>query len=101
MRAGTATEAVIISLNPGCRASKKGDRLLTLNGTSMSAAIATGVVALALEAHNQNGFHRQRAITPNLMKALVEFSAIRLAHADALSQGTGEVNAAGSSRTAN
>src|SRR5256885_16186748 len=61
----------------------------------MSAAVSTGVVALVLQAHNQNGFHRQKAITPNLMKAIVEFSAIPLADTDVLSQGTGEINAAG------
>jgi len=54
-----------------------GDRLLMLNGTSMSAAVSTGVIALVLQAHEQNGFHKQKAMTPNLMKAIVEFSAIR------------------------
>jgi serine protease AprX len=74
---------------------RKGDQLLVLNGTSMGTAVTTGVVALVLQAHNQNGFHRQRPITPNLMKALLEYSAIAIADTDALTQGTGEINAAG------
>src|SRR5258706_16394189 len=61
----------------------------------MSAAVTTGVVALVLQAHNQSGLHRQKALTPNLVKALLDYSAIRVADADYLTQGAGEVNAAG------
>ena len=74
---------------------KKGDQLLVLSGTSMGTGVASGVVALILQAHNQNGFHKQRAITPNFMKALLQYSAIPLVNTDRLTQGTGEINAAG------
>src|SRR5258706_11740624 len=61
----------------------------------MSAAVTTGVVALVLQAHNQSGLDRQKALTPNLVKALLDYSAIRVADADYLTQGAGEINAAG------
>jgi serine protease AprX len=80
----------------GSRAvSHNGQPLLVLSGTSMSAAVTTGVVALMLQAHNQSGFHRQAPLTANLAKALLEYSAIPVAGADVLSQGAGEINAAG------
>src|SRR5207342_3516474 len=40
--------------------STNGQPLLVLSGSSMSAAVTTGVVALVLQAHNQSGFHRQK-----------------------------------------
>ena len=47
-----------------------------LSGTSMGAGVATGVVALVVDAHNRNGFHRQKPLTANLVKAILEYSAI-------------------------
>jgi serine protease AprX len=75
--------------------SNNGQELLKLSGSSMSAAVATGVVALVLQKHNQNGFHRQRPLTANLVKGMLQYSAIPLAGADRLTQGAGEINAAG------
>jgi serine protease AprX len=75
--------------------SQNGQALLRLSGTSMAAGVTSGVVALVLQAHNQNGFHRQIVLTPNLVKAILQFSAIPLAGADYLTQGAGEINAAG------
>jgi serine protease AprX len=72
-----------------------GQPLLVLSGSSMATAVTTGVAALVVQAHNQNGFHRQKPLTPNLVKAILQFSAIPIAGADYLTQGTGEINAAG------
>jgi len=72
-----------------------GQPLLRLSGSSMAAAVATGVVALVIEAHNQDGFHRQKPLTPNIVKAILEYSALPVGDADYLTQGAGEINAAG------
>jgi len=74
---------------------KNGADFLSLSGTSMAAAVTTGVVALIVDAHNKNGFHRQRPVTANLVKGMLEFSAIPVSDADLFSQGTGEINAGG------
>ena len=72
-----------------------GQPLLMLSGSSMATAVTSGVVALVLQAHNQNGFHRQPPLTANLVKAILQFTAIRIPGADYLTQGGGEINAAG------
>jgi serine protease AprX len=72
-----------------------GQDLLRLSGTSMAAAVTTGVVALVMQQHNQNGLKRQKPLTPNLVKAMLQFSAIPVAGADYLTQGAGQINAAG------
>jgi serine protease AprX len=74
---------------------KNGMPLLSLSGSSMAAAVTSGVVALVLQAHNQAGYHRQEPLTANLVKGILEYSAIKVAHADVLTQGAGEINAAG------
>src|SRR5262249_52513665 len=74
---------------------KTGQPLLELSGSSMAAAVTSGVVALILEAHGQNGFNRQNALTPNLVKGILEYSAIDIEGADFLTEGAGEINAAG------
>jgi serine protease AprX len=74
---------------------RNGQALLELSGTSMSAGVTTGVVALILDAHNKSGFHRQKLLTPNQVKAMLQFSALRVPDADLLTQGAGEINAAG------
>jgi serine protease AprX len=69
-----------------------GVALLDLSGTSMAAAVATGVVALELDADpNQN----QYPLRANAVKAILEYTAVPIANVDALTQGTGQVNAAG------
>jgi serine protease AprX len=65
---------------------------LDLSGTSMAAAVTSGVVALVLEANERQG---GPALSPNAVKAILEFTAIPVAAADPLTQGTGGVNAAG------
>jgi serine protease AprX len=75
--------------------SATGQLLLELNGTSMATAVTSGVVALVLQQHNQNGLHRQKPLTPNLVKAILQFSAVPVEGAGYLTQGAGQINAAG------
>ncbi len=69
-----------------------GVKLIDLGGTSMSAAVATGVLALELDANT----HQSGApLTPNAAKAILEYTSTTVAGADYLTQGAGQVNAAG------
>ena len=66
---------------------------MTLSGTSMAAAVTTGVVAdIIAESRTANG---GRTPTPNAIKAILQFTAVPVANADTLSQGAGAINAAG------
>jgi serine protease AprX len=60
---------------------------LSLNGTSMSAPVVTGTVALMMQANP--------ALTPNQVKAILQFTALVYAGPDALTQGAGFLNAKG------
>jgi hypothetical protein len=63
---------------------------------SLAALLLTASFANAREAdHNQNGLHRQKSLTPNLVKAMLQYSAIPVAGANYLTQGAGGINAAG------
>ncbi len=66
---------------------------MALSGTSMAAAVATGVVADIIDAsrHASGG----DSPSPNLVKAILEFTAITLPNVDVLSQGAGSINASG------
>ncbi len=73
-----------------------GKTFLRLSGTSMAAGVTSGVVAMMQQAALENGSR----LTPNLAKAILQFSAIQLADDqgspyDVLTQGTGGVNADG------
>jgi serine protease AprX len=71
--------------------------LIALSGTSMAAAVATGVVALELDANA----HQARApLTPNAAKAILEYTAVKLPNTNVLVQGVGQLNAAGASQLA-
>ena len=91
----TTTNSYLYTTLPSLRGEKNGKPFLKLSGTSMAAAVTSGVVALVIQAHNQNGLHDRTPLSPNAMKALLEFSAIPVGGADYLTQGTGEINAAG------
>ena len=73
---------------------KNGASLLALSGTSMAAGVASGVVALVIDAHNHAGL-KGPALTANEVKAILQYSAISLPNVDHLTQGAGEINAAG------
>ena len=66
---------------------------MRLSGTSMAAGVTSGVVALML--------HANAGLTPNTVKAVLEFTSIRVLddsgkQFDALAQGAGQIQAAGS-----
>ena len=60
----------------------------------MAAGVASGVVALVLEANRHGG---APPLTPNAVKAILQYTATSLTtnNPDALTQGAGEINAAG------
>jgi serine protease AprX len=66
-----------------------------LSGSSMAAAVASGVVADIIDAHNRAAYFNAKPLSVNTVKAILEFSAIPVAGADYLTQGAGEVNAGG------
>jgi serine protease AprX len=89
----------LLRIYPGLRTrpNGNGNHFATLSGTSMAAAVTSGVVALLLDASRAGG---NAVTTPNTIKALLQFTALPLRDAagntyDALSQGTGEINALG------
>lgn len=65
---------------------------LTLSGTSMAAPVVAGTVALMLEANP--------SLTPNLVKAMLQFTAQAYNGYDYLTQGAGFVNTLGAVRLA-
>ena len=72
---------------------------LRLSGTSMAAAVASGAVALVLEAHQQ-AHPGAPALTPNLVKGILQYTSLRLhddggAEYDDLTQGAGSLNPTG------
>ena len=63
----------------GRRGSKKA-RYLRLSGTSMAAAVTSGVVALMVQANRET---HEVALSPNAVKAILEYTALPLTSADA------------------
>ncbi len=60
---------------------------LSLSGTSMSAPVVSGTVALMMQANP--------ALTPNQVKAILQYTALVYAGPDAVTQGAGFLNAKG------
>jgi serine protease AprX len=95
--------------NPGARVSVVADanRYLRLSGTSMAAAVVSGVVATMVEAHRTLITWNTRNLSPNTVKAILQFTAlpakdnfIGVDGPAELSQGAGSVNAIGAVRVA-
>jgi serine protease AprX len=87
-----STLAKMVGLN---KKAKNGVTVLELSGSSMAAAVGSGVVALVIDAHNRASYSGAQPLTANAVKAMLEFSAIPVKDADYLTQGAGEINAAG------
>lgn len=77
-------------LNFGTPNNPQKGSLMTLNGTSMAAPVVSGVVALMLE--------KNPALTPGLVKAILQYTAQHLQFYNLLEQGAGELNAEGALR---
>jgi serine protease AprX len=75
------------------RVTSGGNAFLQLSGTSMGAAVTSGVIALVLEASSAHA--GDPPLTPNSVKAIVEYTAIPTSRADFLTEGAGQINAAG------
>ena len=87
--------------NPSLRSgSLYGPTYLTLTGTSMAAAVTSGVVALLLEANETAVNGSQPALSPNALKALLQYTALTMRDPsgvayDRMTQGAGALNADG------
>jgi serine protease AprX len=73
---------------------------MRLSGTSMASAVTTGVIALMLEANREAAHTGAPALTPNIVKAVLQFTATDVLSDegisyDALRQGAGSVNGRG------
>jgi serine protease AprX len=71
---------------------------MRLSGSSMSAAVVSGVVALVLEANRttiEPDQTNQEPLNPYAVKTILEYTATQVAGANALEQGAGQVNASG------
>jgi serine protease AprX len=75
------------------RVTSGSNAFLQLSGTSMGAAVTSGVIALVLEASSAHV--GDPPLTPNSVKAIVEYTAIPTSRADFLTEGAGQINAAG------
>jgi serine protease AprX len=78
-------------------------RFAVLSGTSMATAVATGIAALVLQAERAEHCESlgSRPLAPNMTKAMLQFSALPVLddsgnEVETLAQGTGEINAGGS-----
>ena len=65
---------------------------LRLSGTSMATAVTSGVVATMIQVQRA---HYGRSMSPNAIKAMLQYSAIPLASEDILTQGAGSLNMGG------
>jgi subtilisin family serine protease len=74
------------------RSGKSEDRVMQLSGTSMAAPLVSGTVALMLQANP--------SLTPNLIKAILMYTAQPLAGYNTLEQGAGLLNVDGAVRLA-
>jgi serine protease AprX len=63
-----------------------------LSGTSMATAVTSGTVALMLEAARDA---HKGTLTPNAIKAILQYTALPMPGYDALTQGAGSLNATG------
>ena len=91
-----STSSTLYRTLPTLRKSTRGGRpFMQLSGSSMAAAVTSGVVAVLVDAHNRAAYDGAPPLTVNAVKAILEFSALPIRGADYLTQGAGEINAGG------
>jgi serine protease AprX len=103
LSAGANPASYLWQTYPALRATPAGaGSYMRLSGTNMAAAVATGVVALVLEANRSANLAAGPALTPNAVKAVLQFTALPVANSgdpepasDEVAQGAGSINAAG------
>ena len=99
MVGSAATKSTLFLGNPSLRVagnSTASPEYLRLSGTSMSAAVTTGIVAVMMEARAAK--YPTRPLTPNLVKAVLQHTAIPVPGAQVLEQGAGSINPLGAIR---
>src|SRR6185369_2783117 len=91
-----AHDNYLISQNPTLNQSTSGTgatlKVMQMSGTSVSTPIAAGAAALMLQLNPK--------LTPNMVKAFMEYSAQKLSGFGTLEQGAGELNVDGAMRLA-
>jgi subtilisin family serine protease len=78
--------------HPSNQVSVGNSRFLCLSGTSIAAAVTSGVAALVIQASRQDDGTQA---SPKLVKEILSYTATPLSGYDALTQGHGALNAAG------
>ncbi len=76
--------------------------MMMLSGTSMATGVTSGVVALMIEANRHAAVEAGATarLSPNAIKAMLQFTAYSLPNTDALTQGAGAVNPVGATALA-
>src|SRR6185503_19311847 len=90
-----AANNYLVTQNPSLDAGVSpvdGRRMMYMNGSSMATPVAAGAAALLLQANP--------SLTPNMIKALLMYTAQPLAGYNMLEQGAGEINIEGAVRAA-
>ena len=80
-----STSSTLYQTYPDGTMTISGKPFLRLSGTSMSAGVVSGAVALMIEAHRTR--YPGVAMTPNAVKAVLQYTALPIARYDALTQG--------------
>jgi serine protease AprX len=98
-----ANNSELYVIYPQLRLKGKEREFARLSGTSMAAATATGVAALALEA--SRSVNHGDGLTPNALKAVLQYTSVPVFAADGqpyepLAQGAGQVNGQGATALA-
>ena len=102
----TDVKSYLYTNYPSLQRQQGRKRYVSLSGTSMATATVSGVVAAMLESSFWGHPFAGTRLTPNAVKALLQYTAVPTRHtgsplrADGLTQGTGQVNAEGALRLA-
>src|SRR5262249_61835401 len=85
----STTSYLYTQLTSAHEQANNGMKMLELSGTSMAAGVASGVVALMVQAHNDKDINQNKPLTPNPVKALLPYSPDNMARPHDHTQGLG------------